>query len=225
MATTCGASRRPLAARNGGGARARYVERRTTIGGRPAAAGRQQPRLPRARDRCRADSSSSAFGARDAWRARRTRPKVEYAVQVVATSHARPAQPSRPGAAAEPSRGAEARRLARPSATSARGRAIFGSISNASCVAIDDPNATSKFRPVDPNWDINKVITDMQLEEFAQVHVTRPGAINADELRALMESVGQAPTEQELANMIAAADVDVSATSTSPSSARSWRTR
>ena len=83
-------------------------------------------------------------------------------------------------------------------------------------VAIDDPNATSKFRPVDPNWDINKVITDMQLEEFRDAFrmfdTDGSGAINADELRALMESVGQAPTEQELANMIAAADVDGSAT-------------
>ena len=83
-------------------------------------------------------------------------------------------------------------------------------------MAIDDPNATSKFRPVDPNWDINKVITDMQLEEFRDAFrmfdTDGSGAINADELRALMESVGQAPTEQELANMIAAADVDGSAT-------------
>ena len=88
--------------------------------------------------------------------------------------------------------------------------------STSAVVAIDDPNATSKFRPVDPNWDINKVITDMQLEEFRDAFrmfdTDGSGAINADELRALMESVGQAPTEQELANMIAAADVDGSAT-------------
>ena len=90
------------------------------------------------------------------------------------------------------------------------------SSSRSAVVAIDDPNATSKFRPVDPNWDINKVITDMQLEEFRDAFrmfdTDGSGAINADELRALMESVGQAPTEQELANMIAAADVDGSAT-------------
>ena len=90
------------------------------------------------------------------------------------------------------------------------------SASSSAVVAIDDPNATSKFRPVDPNWDINKVITDMQLEEFRDAFrmfdTDGSGAINADELRALMESVGQAPTEQELANMIAAADVDGSAT-------------
>ena len=88
------------------------------------------------------------------------------------------------------------------------------SSSKTAVVAIfDDPN-TNTHR--DPNWDINKVITDMQLEEFRDAFrmfdADGSGAINADELRALMESVGQTPTEEELASMIAAADVDGSRT-------------
>ena len=36
-------------------------------------------------------------------------------------------------------------------------------------MAIDDPNATSKFRPVDPNWDINKV----QVLEVSHISLAR----------------------------------------------------